>query len=93
MERRALWQVVFQDGLGWRSFDLGVVEDVLGCMNLVLGSCLLWCSIRLYHRLQEWRSYQGRIPWLEVHSWSFQVPDETRKGSLYVHCLREVFLK
>ena len=55
MERRVLWQVVFQDGLGWRSFDLGVVEDVLGCMNLVLGSCLLWCSIRLYHRLQEWR--------------------------------------
>ena len=41
MERRALWQVGFQDGLGRRSFDLGVVEDVQGCLNLVLGSCLL----------------------------------------------------
>ena len=41
MERRVLWQVEYQDGLGRRSFDLGMVEDVLGCMNLGLGSCLL----------------------------------------------------
>ena len=69
----------------WRIFKV--------VMILVLSSCLLWCSIRLFHRLQEWRCYQGSVPWLEIHDWRFQVPEETGKSSLFIHYLREVFLK